>query len=67
MSPAKKRGSDHLGLKNGVMPVRQRSVSFVYQQFINYPAMSVFDNIASPLKIQKIKPSKAEVKTRVEE
>jgi len=47
--------------------VRQRSVSFVYQQFINYPAMSVFDNIASPLKIQKIKPSKAEVKTRVEE
>jgi len=29
---------------------RERSVSFVYQQFINYPAMSVFDNIASPLK-----------------
>ena len=46
---------------------RERSVSFVYQQFINYPAMSVFDNIASPLKIQKSKPTKAEVRERVEE
>ena len=28
------------------IPVQQRSVSFVYQQFINYPSLSVFDNIA---------------------
>lgn len=29
--------------------VRQRDVAMVYQQFINYPAMTVRDNIASPL------------------
>ena len=33
--------------------VRQRNLAMVYQQFINYPAMTVFDNIASPLKLQK--------------
>lgn len=31
-------------------PVRQRNVSMVYQQFINYPMFSVFENIASPLR-----------------
>ena len=34
-------------------PVRERNVSMVYQQFINYPSMTVFDNIASPLKLRK--------------
>jgi glycerol transport system ATP-binding protein len=33
------------------VPVRKRRVSMVYQQFINYPSMTVFDNIASPLKL----------------
>ncbi len=33
-------------------PVRQRNVGMVYQQFINYPSMTVFDNIASPLKLR---------------
>jgi ABC-type sugar transport system ATPase subunit len=27
-------------------PVRLRNVSMVYQQFINYPTMTVFENIA---------------------
>jgi len=31
--------------------VRRRSVAMVYQQFVNYPSMTVFDNIASPLKM----------------
>ncbi len=31
--------------------VRKRSVAMVYQQFINYPSMTVYDNIASPLKV----------------
>ena len=31
--------------------VRERNVSMVYQQFINYPSMTVRDNIASPLKL----------------
>lgn len=47
--------------------VRERSVSFVYQQFINYPAMSVFDNIASPLKVAKPKVEKEAIEARVEE
>jgi glycerol transport system ATP-binding protein len=33
------------------VPVRERNVAMVYQQFINYPSMTVFDNIASPLKL----------------
>ena len=34
------------------LAVRQRNVAMVYQQFINYPSMTVFDNIASPLKLR---------------
>jgi glycerol transport system ATP-binding protein len=34
------------------VPVQQRNVAMVYQQFINYPAMTVYENIASPLRIQ---------------
>ncbi|WP_407159151.1 ABC transporter ATP-binding protein [Bradyrhizobium sp. STM 3557] len=32
--------------------VRKRSVAMVYQQFINYPSLSVYENIASPLRVQ---------------
>ena len=35
------------------MPVRQRNVAMVYQQFINYPSMTVADNIASPLRLRR--------------
>src|SRR4051812_27591232 len=34
------------------LPVRERNVAMVYQQFINYPSMRVADNIASPLKLR---------------
>ncbi|WP_046113272.1 ABC transporter ATP-binding protein [Aquincola tertiaricarbonis] len=34
------------------VPVRERNVAMVYQQFINYPSMTVAENIASPLKLQ---------------
>jgi glycerol transport system ATP-binding protein len=34
------------------MSVRERNVAMVYQQFINYPSMTVADNIASPLKLR---------------
>ncbi|MEI6591286.1 MAG: ABC transporter ATP-binding protein, partial [Actinomycetes bacterium] len=47
--------------------VQKRSVSFVYQQFINYPSLTVFDNIASPLKVSKEKHTKQEIAHRVEE
>jgi glycerol transport system ATP-binding protein len=43
--------------------VRKRSVAMVYQQFINYPSFTVYDNIASPLRVQG-KP-KAEIESRV--
>ena len=29
--------------------VRKRNVAMVYQQFVNYPSLTVFENIASPL------------------
>jgi glycerol transport system ATP-binding protein len=32
--------------------VRQRSVAMVYQQFINYPTLTAFENIASPLRLK---------------
>ena len=33
------------------MRVQDRKVAMVYQQFINYPAMTVYDNIASPMRL----------------
>src|ERR1700740_605949 len=45
--------------------VRQRSVAMVYQQFTNYPSLSVYENIASPLRVQG-KP-RAEIESRVQE
>jgi glycerol transport system ATP-binding protein len=45
------------------VPVRKRNVSMVYQQFINYPNLSVYDNIASPLRIARMK--RAHIKERV--
>src|SRR6201988_3759748 len=45
--------------------VRRRSVAMVYQQFINYPSFTVYENIASPLRVQG-KP-KAEIEKRVQE
>jgi glycerol transport system ATP-binding protein len=40
-------GRDVTGLS-----VRERDVSMVYQQFINYPSLRVADNIASPLRLR---------------
>jgi glycerol transport system ATP-binding protein len=37
------------------IPVQKRNVAMVHQQIINYPHMSVFENIASPLRVMKIK------------
>lgn len=36
------------------VPVRQRDLAMVYQQFINYPSFTVYDNIASPLRIKGV-------------
>ncbi len=36
------------------IPVQKRNIAMVYQQFINYPNLTVYENIASPLKIAKV-------------
>jgi glycerol transport system ATP-binding protein len=36
--------------------VQKRNVSMVYQQFINYPSLTVYENIASPLRVLKHEP-----------
>ena len=33
------------------VPVQKRNVAMVYQQFINYPSLTVYENIASPLRV----------------
>ena len=34
--------------------VQDRDVAMVYQQFINYPSMTVYENIASPLRLRRM-------------
>jgi glycerol transport system ATP-binding protein len=51
------------GANVGSVPVQKRNVSMVYQQFINYPMLSVYENIASPLRVIGLADS--EIKTRV--
>ncbi len=49
------------------MPVRSRNVAMVYQQFINYPSMTVADNIASPIRLRKDAPPRRDIDARVNE
>jgi len=54
----KVNGKDVTGIS-----VRKRNIAMVYQQFINYPSLTVFDNIASSLRIGKV--PKPEIERRV--
>jgi glycerol transport system ATP-binding protein len=36
------------------VPVQKRQIAMVYQQFINYPALTVYENIASPMRVKGI-------------
>ncbi len=47
------------------IPVQKRNVSMVYQQFINYPNFSVYENIASPLRVAGM--AEAEIDKRVQQ
>ncbi len=40
------------------VPVQKRNIAMVYQQFINYPAMTVYENIASPLRVAGVDAAK---------
>lgn len=53
----------HHGRDVTAVPLRKRRVAMVYQQFINYPSFTVYDNIASPLKLAKL--SKPEIDRKV--
>jgi len=44
--------------------VRKRNVAMVYQQFVNYPAMTVYENIASPLRLAKTPAAELDAKVR---
>ncbi len=41
-------------------PVQKRDVAMVYQQFINYPTLTVYENIASPLRLARADKSRIE-------
>jgi glycerol transport system ATP-binding protein len=45
-------------------PVRQRSVAMVYQQFVNYPSLTVYENIASPLRVARLPTAEIEARVR---
>jgi glycerol transport system ATP-binding protein len=47
------------------LSTQKRNISLVHQFFVNYPHMTVYDNIASPLKVAGM--AKSEIQGRVEE
>jgi len=44
--------------------VRDRNVAMVYQQFINYPGLTVYENIASPMRLAKVNRQELDKKVR---
>jgi multiple sugar transport system ATP-binding protein len=50
-----------------VLPPADRDVAFVFQQYSLYPTMTVYDNLAFPLRSPMRKQPEAEIKKRVEE
>ncbi|WP_417711045.1 ABC transporter ATP-binding protein [Roseibium aggregatum] len=46
------------------MPVRRRDIAFVYQQFVNYPSFTVYDNIAAPLRRKRMDRAALDAKVR---
>ncbi|MCP4196709.1 MAG: ABC transporter ATP-binding protein [Proteobacteria bacterium] len=46
----------------GSIPVWKREVAMVYQQFINYPHLNVYENVAFPLKQRGM--ARSEIRTR---
>ena len=57
-------GTDVTGLSGKPLRKFRRGIGMVFQSYAVWPHMNVFDNVAYPLKIQKV--PKDEIKTRVE-
>jgi glycerol transport system ATP-binding protein len=49
------------------VPVQDRPIAFVYQQFVNYPSMTLFENIASPLRVSKSRLLESEIREKVDQ
>jgi glycerol transport system ATP-binding protein len=47
------------------VPVRERSVAMVYQEFVNYPSFTVYENIAAPLRRAKRRLSAPQIDAKV--
>ncbi len=45
-------------------PVQKRNIAMVYQQFINYPGFTVYENIASPMRVAGIDKKTIDIKVR---
>lgn len=54
----------HKGLDVTHVPLQERKVAMVYQQFINYPSFTVYDNIASALRLAKLNKNEIDRKVR---
>ncbi len=46
------------------LPVQKRNVAMVYQQFINYPTLTVYENIASPMRVKGVDAATIDRKVR---
>jgi glycerol transport system ATP-binding protein len=46
------------------VPVQKRNIAMVYQQFINYPSFTVYENIASPLRVAGLDREKIDAEVR---
>ncbi|MFL4468724.1 ABC transporter ATP-binding protein [Tateyamaria armeniaca] len=53
------------GVDVSKLSTQKRNISLVHQFFVNYPHMTVFDNIASPLRVAGM--AKSELEARVQE
>jgi glycerol transport system ATP-binding protein len=48
------------------LAVQARNIAMVYQEFINYPSLTVYENIASPLRVSRTKYSKKDIDEKVQ-
>ncbi|MBD9541419.1 ABC transporter ATP-binding protein [Ensifer sp. ENS04] len=63
LQPVESGKMERDGVDFGVLPPWLRDVAMVYQQFINYPHLNVFDNVAFPLRKRHV--AEADVRNRV--
>ncbi len=53
------------GARNLWVPPHQRNIGMVFQSYAIWPHMTVFENVALPLRHKKPRPSRAEIRDRV--